>query len=118
MESQLDDWMSAFHTLLAYSHDGLAAADAGGDPSREGALDGVKAAVCANAALFLEINDEEFAKFLQTFVTDAWHTLLAVRRASTHTTRKGMVMAAGGWCSACRGSLLRDCCCLLGSVEP
>jgi hypothetical protein len=30
MEGQLDEWMDAFHTLLTFSHPGLAAADAAG----------------------------------------------------------------------------------------
>lgn len=30
MEGQLDEWMDAFHTMLAFSHPGLAAADAAG----------------------------------------------------------------------------------------
>jgi hypothetical protein len=50
-----------------------------GDPEREGVLDGVKAAVCANINLFMEMNEEEFAKYLQTFVTDVWHLLMQVR---------------------------------------
>lgn len=49
-----------------------------GDPEREGVLDGVKAAVCANINLFMETSEEEFAKFLQTFVTDVWHLLMQV----------------------------------------
>jgi hypothetical protein len=30
MEGQLDEWMDAFHTMLSFSHPGLAAADAAG----------------------------------------------------------------------------------------
>jgi hypothetical protein len=30
MEGQLDEWMDAFHTMLSFSHSGLAAADAAG----------------------------------------------------------------------------------------
>lgn len=35
-------------------------------------------AVCANINLFMEINEEEFEKYLQTFVTDVWHLLMQV----------------------------------------
>jgi len=49
-----------------------------GDADREGVLDAVKAAVCANINLFMEMNDEEFSKYLQTFVTDVWHLLMQV----------------------------------------
>jgi hypothetical protein len=36
--------MDAFHTLATFSHEQLAAADAAGDPEKEGALDAVRAA--------------------------------------------------------------------------
>lgn len=36
--------MDAFHTLATFNHEQLAAADAAGDPEKEGALDAVKAA--------------------------------------------------------------------------
>jgi exportin-2 (importin alpha re-exporter) len=49
-----------------------------GDADREGVLDAVKAAVCTNINLFMEMNDEEFSKYLQTFVTDVWHLLMQV----------------------------------------
>ncbi|WIA07912.1 hypothetical protein OEZ85_007391 [Tetradesmus obliquus] len=91
MEGQLDEWMDAFHTMLAFSHPGLAAADAAGDPEREGVLDGVKAAVCANINLFMETSEEEFAKFLQTFVTDVWHLLMQV---SNRPGQDNLAMAA------------------------
>jgi exportin-2 (importin alpha re-exporter) len=46
------------------------------DPERETEGDAAMAAVVANTSLFMEINEEEFAKYLQTFVQDVW-TLLA-----------------------------------------
>jgi hypothetical protein len=36
------------------------------------------AAVCANINLFMEMNEEEMEKYLQTFVTDIWHLLMQV----------------------------------------
>lgn len=40
---------------------------------------GLLTAVCANINLFMEVNEEEFEKYLQTFVTDVWHLLMQVR---------------------------------------
>lgn len=34
--------------------------------------------MCANINLFMEVNEEEFEKYLQTFVTDVWHLLMQV----------------------------------------
>jgi len=44
LESQLDDWMDAFHTLATFKQEQLEAADAAADSEREGTLDAVKAA--------------------------------------------------------------------------
>jgi hypothetical protein len=74
MDSQLDAWMEAFNTYLTMDIPGLEESD----PDKEGALDGVKAAVCANINLFMEKNEEDFAKYLQTFVTNVWHLLVKV----------------------------------------
>jgi hypothetical protein len=50
-----------------------------------------QAAVCANINLFMEMNEEEFSKFLQTFVTDVWHLLTSV---SGRSGQDGLAMAA------------------------
>jgi hypothetical protein len=50
-----------------------------------------QAAVCSNINLFMEMNEEEFAKFLQTFVTDVWHLLTSV---SGRAGQDGLAMAA------------------------
>lgn len=55
-------------------------------------------AVCANINLFMEINDEEFEKYLQTFVTDIWHMLMQV---STHVG--WLLTAANGFVQPQRG---------------
>lgn len=34
--------------------------------------------MCANINLFMEMNEEEMEKYLQTFVTDVWHLLMQV----------------------------------------
>uniref|UniRef100_A0A7S3VJD6 Importin N-terminal domain-containing protein n=1 Tax=Dunaliella tertiolecta TaxID=3047 RepID=A0A7S3VJD6_DUNTE len=75
IESQLDQWMAEFHTYLALP-DNPALAEA--DPEKESALDAVRGAACQNINLFMEMNEEEFAKYLQTFVTDVWSLLMKV----------------------------------------
>eukprot|EP00878_Enallax_costatus_P016271 GHUV01017068.1.p1 GENE.GHUV01017068.1~~GHUV01017068.1.p1 ORF type:complete len:703 (+),score=205.92 GHUV01017068.1:410-2518(+) len=82
--------MDAFHTLLSFNHAGIAAIDAA-EPDREGVLDALKTAVCANINLLLEVEDEDFEKYVQTFTQDVWHTLMQV------TSRQGqdhLAMAA------------------------
>lgn len=44
LDSQLDEWMDAFHTLATFNNEQLSALDAAGDPEKQGALDAVKAA--------------------------------------------------------------------------
>eukprot|EP00879_Flechtneria_rotunda_P024675 GHRR01026177.1.p1 GENE.GHRR01026177.1~~GHRR01026177.1.p1 ORF type:complete len:383 (+),score=119.03 GHRR01026177.1:288-1436(+) len=78
MDSQLEEWMTAFHFFLTFTHSGLAGADAAGDPEREGVLDAVKAAICANINLFMEMNEEEFAKDLPRFAQAVCNLLLQV----------------------------------------
>ena len=67
-EDDMDAWMGAFHGLLAYENPALETAE--GSPA-----DAVKAAICDNVNLYIEKNEEEFQRFLQTFVQDVW-TLL------------------------------------------
>ncbi|KAK9798958.1 hypothetical protein WJX73_010520 [Symbiochloris irregularis] len=73
-EDTLGQWMAQFHSLLTYNNPALAekAAD------KQSCLDASKAAVCANINLFLEINDEEFGAFVETFVRDVWTQLVTV----------------------------------------
>ena len=76
-EDTLGRWMAQFHSLLTYDNAALA------EPAqdKEGVLDAVKAAVCANINLFLEINDDEFGPFVETFVQDVWTQLVTVTLA-------------------------------------
>jgi len=74
IESQLDTWMGEFHTYLQYENPALEERDA----EKESVIDAVKSAVCQNVNLFMEMNEEEFAKYLQTFVTDIWSLLMKV----------------------------------------
>lgn len=73
-EKTLDAWMAEFHTYLALSPPALPETD----PEKETVIDAVKGAVCANINLFMEMNEEEFAKFLGTFVQDVWTLLTTV----------------------------------------
>ena len=67
-EDDMDAWMGAFHGLLAYENPAL-------DATEASPADAVKAAICDNVNLYIEKNEEEFQRFLQTFVQDVW-TLL------------------------------------------
>ncbi|KAK9829548.1 hypothetical protein WJX72_006417 [[Myrmecia] bisecta] len=73
-ENTLDDWMAEFHTYLTYANPALAESD----PEKESIVDAVKSAVCQNINLFMEMNEEEFAKFLGTFVQAVWMQLINV----------------------------------------
>lgn len=70
----LDQWMEEFHFYLTYDNPALAEKDA----DKESVVDAVKAAVCNNINLFIEINEEEFAKYLNTFAQDVWTQLTQV----------------------------------------
>lgn len=95
-EDTLGQWMAQFHSLLTYNNPALAekAAD------KESCLDAAKAAVCANINLFLEINDEEFGAFVETFVRDVWTQLVTV------TLKPGQARLPAGACLA-SGTLLQ-----------
>ncbi len=86
-ENVLDTWMEEFHFYLTYDNAALAEKD----PDKESIVDAVKAAVCQNINLFMEMNEEEFAKFLQTFVQDVWTLLFSVSQNS------GQAGFLGGW---------------------
>jgi exportin-2 (importin alpha re-exporter) len=113
IESQLDDWFGAFHFWMSWEEPAVAPAAAAGasataadpktaaaarpllydpDPERESPLDALKAAVCANVDLFTEVNDEEVAKYLPTFVTDVW-TLLTSGAVSALPRKDNLAMA-------------------------
>ena len=73
-EAVLDKWMAEFHYLLTYSNPALAESD----PEKESVVDAVKAAVCENLYLFIQINEDEFEKYLKTFAQDVWTELTKV----------------------------------------
>lgn len=70
----LDQWMAEFHYLLTYNNPALAE----NDPEKESVVDAVKAAVCDNIYLFIQINEDEFEKYLKTFAQDVWTELTKV----------------------------------------
>ena len=71
----LKAWFDQFHAYLIL--DSQLAAET--DPEKESVLDAVKAAVCQNLNLFIEMNEEEFKEYLQVFVGDVWQLLVSVK---------------------------------------
>lgn len=78
VEGQLDEWMSEFASYLQYSNPALTE----GNAEKENVLDGVKAAICQNINLFMETSEEEFTKYLKTFVGEVWKLLVSVSVAA------------------------------------
>lgn len=76
MENTLKGWFAEFHTYLKYENSMLAEKD----PEKESIVDAVKSAVCQNINLFMEMNEEEFKDYLQTFVQDVWTLLTTVKQ--------------------------------------
>ena len=70
----LDKWMAEFHYLLTYNNAALVESDL----EQESVVDAVKAAVCENLYLFIQINEDEFEKYLKTFAQDVWTELTKV----------------------------------------
>ena len=70
----MPEWFSQFHTYLEYSNPAMAQSDS----EKESLPDAIKAAVCQNIQLFMEMNEDEFKQFLQTFVSDVWKLLITV----------------------------------------
>ena len=66
--------MAEFHYLLTYNNAALVESD----PEQESVVDAVKAAVCENLYLFIQINEDEFEKYLKTFAQDVWTELTKV----------------------------------------
>ena len=102
MEDTLGGWMEQFHSLLTYDNAALPESV----PDKESVLDAAKAAVCANINLFLELNDEEFAPFVETFVQDVWTQLVTVTLKPAQVLR--CLFAA--CCAACAGPLYGAAC--------
>ena len=102
-EAVLDKWMAEFHYLLTYSNPALAESDL----EKESVVDAVKAAVCENLYLFIQINEDEFEKYLKTFAQDVWTELTKVsldlgQVSNIHALK---MSSTGMWGSAIHHSL-------------
>jgi exportin-2 (importin alpha re-exporter) len=75
-EDHLDQWMSEFHKYLIFeSNFPELVSDNEEDP---GFLQQVQSAICENLKLFIGKYEEEFVKYLPTFVEDVWKLLIKV----------------------------------------
>lgn len=85
-------WMAEFHTFLTFESSLLQPTT---DPAQESILDSVRVAVCASINLFMEINEDEFQRYLQTFVADVWSLLLKITSAPGQVRRSGYMNQIG-----------------------
>lgn len=106
--------MAELHTFLAFESSLLQPTT---DPAQESILDSVRVAVCASINLFMEINEDEFQRYLQTFVADVWSLLLKITSApgqvracwedtgcGSESGRRGRRSRACGCSAACRSN--------------
>ena len=103
MEDTLTGWFAEFHTFLVYDNPALA----DNDPDKESSIDAVKAAVCQNINLFMEMNEEEFKDYLQTFVQDVWTLLVAVKQGSGQVLPFSVFLTS---CKICTVTVSLKCC--------
>jgi len=103
MEDTLTRWFAEFHTFLVYDNPALA----DNDPDKESSIDAVKAAVCQNINLFMEMNEEEFKDYLQTFVQDVWTLLVAVKQGSGQVLPFSVFLIS---CKICTDAVSLKCC--------
>ncbi len=75
-EDHLDAWMDCIHKLVTLPNPAVAAPQQ--DEDEEAPVDACKAMACECLSLFMERNEEEFAKFLETFVESVWKQLVEV----------------------------------------
>ncbi len=75
-EDHLDAWMDCIHKLVTLPNPAVAAPQQ--DEDGEAPVDACKAMACECLSLFMERNEEEFAKFLETFVESVWKQLVEV----------------------------------------
>ena len=86
-EETLKEWMDCIHRLLVLNVPCVLSSD----PDEQTPLDAAKAIACECLSLFMELNEEEFAEFLETFVGDVWKLLLEVGQG---LGQDGLAMAA------------------------
>lgn len=71
-EDNMATWMKAFHELLTIDVPCLHT----GDDEDAGVLEHLRSQVCENIAMYAQKYDEEFAPFMETFVTAVWELLV------------------------------------------
>ena len=102
VENTLKGWFAEFHTYLTYENPALAEKD----PEKESPVDAVKAAVCQNINLFMEMNEEEFKDYLQTFVQDVWTLLTTVKQSVGQVQLQPLTACACLWLQCAKSRLL------------
>lgn len=86
-EKTLDQWMDEFHKLLTYEGvPGLV----NPQDDQVSVLDAVKSAVCQNINLLVNRDEEEFAKFLPTFVSAVWMQLMKLTNTNAQVASELM----------------------------
>lgn len=102
VENTLKGWFAEFHTYLTYENPALAEKD----PEKESPVDAVKAAVCQNINLFMEMNEEEFKDYLQTFVQDVWTLLTTVKQNVGQVQLQAFTACACLWLQCAKSRFL------------
>ena len=81
-ENTLDAWMSEFHKLLVHEIQNSGK----GEAAVKAEQAHVKAAICQNINLLVSRDEEEFGKFLPTFVQAVWTQLVKVSNESSQVS--------------------------------
>lgn len=76
LEDTMKEWMDCIHRVLVLQMPCLSQLHTDGD--EESSLDAMKAIACECLSLHMELNEEEFEKFLEVCVGDVWKQLLDV----------------------------------------
>lgn len=71
-EDNMSTWMKAFHELLTVDVPCLHT----GDDEDAGVLEHLRSQVCENIGMYAQKYDEEFAPYMETFVTAVWELLV------------------------------------------
>lgn len=71
-EDNMQTWMAAFHQLLVNDVPCLKTSD----DDEPGLLEMLRSQICDNISLYAQKYDEEFAPFMQQFVTAVWELLV------------------------------------------
>lgn len=71
-EDNMNTWMPTFHELLVTDVPCLKT----GDDEEAGVMEMLRSQICDNITLYAQKYDEEFAPFMQKFVTAVWELLV------------------------------------------